>query len=65
MRIQTLFLWWVHATNIKILQLMLFRKNTDLKVSLPSQDVSPVAAISSTCETTILDKVNSYLLDEP
>jgi hypothetical protein len=51
--------------NIKILQLMLFRKNTDLKVSLPSQDVSPVAAVSSTCETTILDKVNSYLLDEP
>ena len=63
MRIQTLFLWWVQ-TMIKILQLMLFIKNTDLKVSLPSQDVSPVAAVSSTCETTILDKVNSYLLDE-
>jgi hypothetical protein len=44
---------------------MLFRKNTNLKVSIPSQEVSPVAAVSVTCEATILDKVIIYLLDEP
>jgi hypothetical protein len=44
---------------------MLFIKKYKSKVSVPSQEVSPVAAVSSTCETTIIDKVISYLFDEP
>jgi hypothetical protein len=44
---------------------MLFIKKYKSKVSVPSQEVSPVAAVSVTCEATILDKVIIYLLDEP
>jgi hypothetical protein len=38
---------------------MLFRKNTNLKVSIPSQEVSPVAAVSVTCEATILESISN------
>ncbi|CAK7337316.1 unnamed protein product [Dovyalis caffra] len=40
-------------------------KNAHLKVSIPSQEVPTVTAVSSTCETTMLDKKNANLFPIP